>query len=199
LLKKIYLVDVENIGFKTYDSNDDSILVFYITQSSKYSSSLSSNCRIISYQHNGCKDALDFILDTYLGYLIATYGKSVEYIIESNDKGYENVCGFWLEQGYRVTSTTLKLINKLNPKSYKGYVLVRDMTYNDSKRCSNIFRTWLAGSNKDIIRLRENLFHSLNKSGYSKKEIGFIADYLYHCIELEFSGRKEIFSVKAGG
>lgn len=199
MLTKIYLVDVENVGFKPFDIRDDSIKVYYIAPSGKGCTDLPNNCELVSYNHNGCKDALDFILDTYLGFLIATYKKDVEYIIVSNDRGYENVCGFWLEQGYKVTSSTLKSIRKLSPRAYKGYTLVRDMTYNEAKRCSNIFRNYLASANKDRLQLRKNLVHSLQKFGYSNKEIDFIVDYLCTCTELEFNGRKEIFSVGIGG
>lgn len=199
MIKTVYLVDVENVGFKTFDAKDNTIEVYYITPSGKGITELPSNCKLISYKHNGCKDALDFILDTYLGYLIATYQKSVQYVIISNDKGYENVCGFWLEQGYKVTSSTLKSLSRLSPRAYKGYTLVRDMSYNEAKRCSNIFRNYLASTNKDRLQLRDNLVHSLQKFGYSIKEINFIVDYLCTCTELEFSGRKEVFSVNIGG
>lgn len=199
MLNKVYLVDVENVGFKPFDTKDNSIEIYYITPSDKGITEIPSNCKLISYRHNGCKDALDFILDTYLGYLIAKYQKSVEYIIVSNDKGYENVCGFWMEQGYKVTSSTLKSLRALSPKAYKGYTLVRDMTYNEAKQCSNIFRNYLVSANKDKTQLRNNLVHSLQKFGYINKEIDFIVDYLCTCTELEFGDIKEIFSVNIGG
>ena len=183
-INEIYLVDVENVGFININSKSKNYKVFYISSSNfKNVNSLPSNCEVINYKHDGCKDALDFILDTYLGYLIATYGKSVNYHIVSDDRGYENVCGFWLEQGYSVTCNSIG-VRKLTPKQYQGYILIRDMSYNETKRCMNIFKSYLNTDNKNRNQFEVNLLHSLNKYGYSKNEISKIADYLCSNINL---------------
>ena len=52
------------------------------------------------------KNGLDFQLVSYLGYLLKSAGKT-EYIIISNDMGYDCVIHFWKEQGYKVSRMTV--------------------------------------------------------------------------------------------
>ena len=70
---RIYLIDCENVGFSFFTSPND--LVYYFTNESV--SELPFQCNEneihMCLKHTGCKDALDFVIDTYLGYLIRAY------------------------------------------------------------------------------------------------------------------------------
>ena len=56
----------------------------------------------------GTKNALDFQLTSYLGYLIGQGGIDTNYYIVSDDKGFEVVADFWKEQGIDVSCISLK-------------------------------------------------------------------------------------------
>lgn len=106
---RVYVIDCENVGFTFYTSPND--LVYYFTNSSVKELPFICNENEIHMclNHTGCKDALDFIIDTFLGYLIRNYGRNTEYFIISNDKGYNNVSAFWQGLGYKVYTTHITL------------------------------------------------------------------------------------------
>jgi hypothetical protein len=96
--------------------------VYYFCKVSNNSFTLASNEFLFETKHNGCKDALDFIIDSYFGYQIRNFGKSVSYTIVSNDHGFENTVGFWKKQGY---DTKLRSVINLN-----GVILLNDIDRN---------------------------------------------------------------------
>ena len=102
--RKVYLVDTENVGTAWKEllpqkGAKDVIILFYTEHSPgisygdlnvirEYPSSFDM---ILCYPG---KNGLDFQMVSYLGYLIKTAPKS-EYIIVSNDTGYDAVVRFW--------------------------------------------------------------------------------------------------------
>lgn len=110
--KKVYLVDTENVGTVWKEllpakSGTDQILLFY-TENSPYIS-YSDLQAIIQYPNtfemikcNTGKNGLDFQLVSYLGYLLKTASKT-NYIIVSNDFGFDSVAKFWQERGMSVS------------------------------------------------------------------------------------------------
>ena len=103
----VYLIDYENVknvtGFGGLGTQD-TVVFFY-----------SQNANTISFDlhlellgcpakaeyfciRRGGKNALDFQLSTYVGYLVAKCAGE-EIIIISKDKGYENLIAFWRERG----------------------------------------------------------------------------------------------------
>lgn len=105
----IYLVDFENVtsagisGIQKL-TKEDKVYIFYTVNASTLSFAahlnlLSSPAEIIYYNvASGGKNALDFQLSSFLGYLISQ-GKDKDFCIISNDKGYEYVKGFWERNG----------------------------------------------------------------------------------------------------
>jgi hypothetical protein len=59
----------------------------------------------IVYKHQTEKNALDFVLDSFLGYQLARYGLSARYIIISNDKGFDHMIKFWKSYGFNISRT----------------------------------------------------------------------------------------------
>lgn len=107
MAKKVYLVDTENVGaswkylFHTV-SNTDEILLFY-TENTPFLSYTDLDfifpfkdrfTMIKCYTGN---NALDFQLVSYLGYLMKT-GAKTQYIIVSNDTGYDAMVHFWTDR-----------------------------------------------------------------------------------------------------
>ncbi len=104
-----YLVDFENVtsagisGIQKLTKNDK-VYIFYTVNASNLSFTahlnlLSSPAEIIYYNvASGGKNALDFQLSSFLGYLISK-GEEKSFCIVSNDRGYEYVRGFWEKNG----------------------------------------------------------------------------------------------------
>lgn len=99
-----FLVDFENV--KT-----DGIKKLVGTKKGDKIITFSENCKNISLDiienikeqniklsyykaDTGTKNALDFQLSSYLGYLIGKKGDSAKYHIVSNDKGYDCLCSY---------------------------------------------------------------------------------------------------------
>ena len=106
-----FFIDYENISGDSINSieqlkNKDHIIFFYTKQhmnvSLNFLNSLELNC-CAKTAITGTKNALDFQLSSYLGYLIGKKSKSsAKYFIVSNDKGYDCLCSFWKNQGIKV-------------------------------------------------------------------------------------------------
>ena len=100
-----YLVDYENV--KTGGLNgitklmkEDKVIIFYSENADTLTFGLhrriNESVADISFirVEVGCKNALDFQLVSYLGYLVAQY-KDEKYFIISNDNGFTSVKKFW--------------------------------------------------------------------------------------------------------
>lgn len=112
-----YLVDYENVkvdGMSGVDQLEktDSVCIFYSENASTLTfelhESLNRSQAAIVFQkvEVGVKNALDFQLSTYLGYLISeNEGKNETYYIVSEDKGLAILTGYWAERGANVETT----------------------------------------------------------------------------------------------
>lgn len=107
-----YLIDYENTGENGLEGIEDlesggRVIIFYSENADKMSFDLHQRlreCRAgIEFKKikTGKKNALDFQLATYLGYLIAKDGDS-QFCIVSKDLGYEVLLEFWKEQGIQL-------------------------------------------------------------------------------------------------
>lgn len=105
----VYLIDFENVtsagisGIQRL-SKEDKVYIFYTVNASNMSFAahmnlLSSPAEVIYYNvTSGGKNALDFQLASFLGFLISK-GEDKEFYIISNDKGYDHVKSFWERSG----------------------------------------------------------------------------------------------------
>lgn len=191
---RIYLIDCENVGFSFFTSPND--LVYYFTNESV--SELPFQCNEneihMCLKHTGCKDALDFVIDTYLGYLIRAYGKNTEYFIISNDKGYDNVSAFWQQMGYNVYTNPHKIRNRFEDNVSKKYFDINPANDIDAKidnisknifdglsieyqvKINNIYASWARSKKKERSVLNKDMARCLH-SVISKKDIGTLVDY----------------------
>ena len=131
----IFLIDYENVnesGFKGILNcqKDDLIYIFYTKNGSTLSFDshklLEEAKPKIEYfnAENGSKNALDFQLSSFLGYLITSHPNEQFYII-SKDKGYEVLIKFWSSfKGLKVKIGLLpNLVIKNSPKIVKEIIL----------------------------------------------------------------------------
>lgn len=123
----IYLVDFENvrsddlIGVSRLEA-EDRVILFYSEKADKISIGLHRRIMeskaVFEYRKAdvGAKDALDFQLVTYLGYLIAA-NSSERYCLVSNDHGFDYAANFWRKQKYdvRLMSSIAPLDNARRP------------------------------------------------------------------------------------
>jgi hypothetical protein len=103
---RIFLVDMENVPHLTSLSklaHDDFVILFYTenTPAMKMDTlrnMLDTNALIRCKKvHVGTRNALDFQLSSYMGYLISVY-PNASFIIISQDTGYDVVRKFWAEE-----------------------------------------------------------------------------------------------------
>lgn len=129
--RKIFLIDTENVNttwkwLLTSITKLDNIILFYTENSpgipySDLKDILNAQKTIEMISCFTGKNGLDFQLVSYLGFLIKTAPKT-EYIIVSNDSGYEAVIKFWKESGIKVSRLTVpqitkKVQNQLEPEN----------------------------------------------------------------------------------
>lgn len=105
----VYLVDFENVSSAGISgiqklTKEDKVYIFYTVNASNMSFAahlnlLSSPAEVVYYNvASGGKNALDFQLASFLGYLICQ-GKEKKFCIISNDRGFEYVKTFWERNG----------------------------------------------------------------------------------------------------
>jgi len=110
-MKRIFLIDTENVGRTFLDGIDkikhtDKLILFHYEKAASYPKDIlyeiiKSGC---SYEmqdmQTHTKNAMDFQICSYLGILAAQYKSKAEYYIVSKDKGYD---------------AALELLNRMNP------------------------------------------------------------------------------------
>lgn len=110
-----YLVDYENVkahgldGITSLDSSD--VLVIFYSENAdsltfELHRTLNESKAEISYQKVdvGTKNALDFQLATYLGYLVRdNEGKDSSYYIVTKDQGYTSLVSYWKKRNVDVS------------------------------------------------------------------------------------------------
>lgn len=114
-----FLVDFENVrtdGIKDmkWVQEGDAMVVFYSENCKSITLDVLDSIIALKLKYSsfkvkvGTKNALDFQLTSYLGYLIGQGGMDTNYYIVSDDKGFEVVADFWKEQGIDVSCISLK-------------------------------------------------------------------------------------------
>ena len=114
-----FLVDFENVrtdGIKDLKGvqEGDAMVVFYSENCKSITLDVLDSIIALKLKYSsfkvkvGKKNALDFQLTSYLGYLIGQGGMDTNYYIVSDDKGFEVVADFWKEQGIDVSCISLK-------------------------------------------------------------------------------------------
>lgn len=113
-----YLVDYENVkadGMYGVDQlgKKDCVCIFYSENASTLTFGLREKLNqtkgkiVLQKVEVGVKNALDFQLSTYLGYLISeNEGKNETYYIVSEDKGLAILTGYWAERGENVKTAS---------------------------------------------------------------------------------------------
>ncbi len=172
-----FLIDYENVSASGLDgletlSREDVVYIFYTENADRLTFDahrrlIESQAQIRYYKvESGTKNALDFQLSTYLGYLIAGSAGESYYII-SKDSGFDGVVNFWGKQNVKLlrmpnldvvntrqahnelqeklselleqsdVQTVLELIDKYKTKQGLNNALMKQF---DNKKTSEIYR-----------------------------------------------------------
>ena len=184
-----YLIDYENIkrvsGFNTL-TEKDTVVFFYSQNANSMTFDLhfeldkSLAAKAYFKLQCGSKNALDFHLSSYVGYLVASHPNEKICII-SNDKGFECIVAFWKEQGHNVELVTNICVNAKDesasakvvcaePESSKVSDSVFDLLKQHAKKlnlsneqCSKIVE--IVNSSKTKQAINNNLMKLFRDSG----------------------------------
>lgn len=122
--KKVYLIDSENVGdvwvthIMEFAKLQDEIVVFY-TQKSPYMSYenirklMETDREIVFIKCVEGQNALDFQLVTELGYRIGNENDKAEYVVVTNDTGFDAAVRYWKTQGKQVKRYNVKFCQML--------------------------------------------------------------------------------------
>jgi hypothetical protein len=123
-----YLVDFENIGTDGIKDlagvkANDFMILFYSDQCKNITLDVIDSIARLHLQFRaykvktGTKNALDFQLSSYLGYLIGKGEADSRFYIVSNDKGYDCLCEYWKAQNVKVERITLQEAEPVKEKN----------------------------------------------------------------------------------
>lgn len=109
----LFLVDYENVSASGLSgleklTEEDVVYIFYTENADRltfdaHQRLLESRARVRYYKvESGTKNALDFQLVSFLGYMVHEHGQAAVYHIISKDSGFDSVCRFWEKQNIKV-------------------------------------------------------------------------------------------------
>lgn len=142
----IYYVDCENVGLRHISqvfSND--FKVIYFTSKNLRVKELQSNEEEIVCSLDRRKDAMDYIIDTYLGYNLTKYDINTKHHIVSNDTGFDNVIMFWTSKGYSIDRSCLHIYDKENNEpNTVGELefMIRRLTNRNKFKLFDTYKRW---------------------------------------------------------
>lgn len=206
---KFSFIDYENLKGNVINTlsfnTDETVYIFYTNSDTKIDMDVIAHITRYTYNvkfyhvENGMKDALDFQLSTFLGYIIGKNkdtNKDNEYVIYSADKGFDKVVNFWKTR-YNINiyrkfkhneenNTEDKQIFEINPlKEQYTKEIERKQVVKQHITEKDIMSLNLGNYTYDIIKIcnktrTKEQIH--NKIAYLVKDSGY-ASYLYKQIK----------------
>lgn len=156
-----YFVDTENVGLTWTEilktcSYKDKIFLFYTENAAKLDWQkvqcvLNSRANVYAEECSTGTNALDFQLVSALGHQIGAYKanheetEECEYIIISNDKGYDPVLNFWDKRGINIKRLSEQPVQRKIPKMPKEKdeeAIILDCFYRDEKAIRSVCARW---------------------------------------------------------
>ena len=183
---RYYFIDYENVhqsglnGIEKLTENDK-LIIFYTTNAetltfSLYEKLILCKAEIQLYKVQcGGKNALDFQLATFLGYILGQ-NTDIDCHIISNDKGYEYVRSFWKEKNVKIkiSSDIEGNILKLLPAVVPAPVVVKketdfdkavkplNLSKSDKDALLKIFND--SSSVKDISKRKQSISNTITQT-----------------------------------
>lgn len=179
-MKKIYLVDLENVGkegIKNIESLtlDDQVHLFSTEKAGNVNMKHVFTRRTVVNGHivpEG-NQSVDKHIVSFLGYLLGKFGDKFSYIIISKDKGYERILDFWREEGgFKNISRTDRIPSSLP----EGKVKSADTKPAGKVRNAGKIRT--AEKKVPDADLAEYMKNELRSRHYTENAVEKIADFV---------------------
>lgn len=181
----IYYVDCENVGLKHILQKREDYKVIYFTNKDLRVKDLKENEQEFVCSLDRRKDALDYIIDTCLGYSIANNNKNVRHHIVSNDTGFDNVVIFWLNQGFKVSRSCLhnysdseevQSIERIELKELE--FLVRRLTNRNRFKLYTTYKRFDATSSTDMEELARKIKTLKLVKDYTNEDLNKLVDLI---------------------
>ena len=141
----IYYVDCENVGLRHItQSFSKDFKVIYFTSKNLRVKDLQENEEELVCSLDRRKDALDYIIDTYLGYSLTLYDKNTRHHIVSNDTGFDNVITFWKDKGYNLDRSCLHnydFVQSITSEKELDF-MVRRLTNRNRFKLFDTYKRW---------------------------------------------------------
>ena len=191
---KYYFMDYENVRISGFDGiekleKNDIIYAIYSEQSKAFSLDILEKAQkqgiiIEAYKVNvGNKNALDFQLSSFLGYIV---GKSedndCEYIIVSKDTGYDKVVEFWANRNkriYRLINLFEKANNNLTNSNEEKVIV--EVASDNSTPTSDVKTKELGKEDlkkENMLQItKEELMQVLSKEEYSDRILEIVNSF----------------------
>lgn len=141
----IYYVDCENVGLRHItQSFDKNFKVLYFTSKNLRVKDLQDNEEELVCSLDRRKDALDYIIDTYLGYNLTLYDKATRHHIVSNDTGFDNVITFWRDKGYIIDRSCLHNYDSVPESNSENELdfMIRRLTNRNRFKLFDTYKRW---------------------------------------------------------
>ena len=189
LMETFYLVDFENVhngGITNIESlsKDDYVYIFSTQNATDIDNKYFWLKNIERYLVPVRKQSLDMHLVSYLGYLLATYGKQCSYVIVSNDKDYDNIISFWKEEGYPNISRKSAIPGKVNAQNETSTKTTNSKTASNTQTVNNKINAGMdyEFTGEDRSELNQFMQHGLVAAGYDRNTSNIICKYVVaHC------------------
>lgn len=186
MARKIFLVDTENVGTRwkhlfEIASSTDKIILFYTDNTPHLSYTdleiIKSNCDRFTMEkcYTG-NNALDFQLISYMGYHMKSSTKS-QFIIVSNDCGYDSVIHFWKDRGRDIIRMKTIELDNINNKQIANSQ-EKDTKTSDEEIEQKLCEIEVAADSKKKITSKNKPSLSLQKKSHHIVEKDVIKDVL---------------------
>ncbi len=207
-----YLIDFENVGSDGLNgveqlTEKDTVVIFYSTNSNRISIEMHriicKSSAVFEYQEItvGGRNALDFQLSTYLGFLLSQNNNDTFFII-SKDHGFEHVIKFWTNMmpQYNLSTEIIRQnmiclpVEKIETTEENMHLPPDSDISEDTQNCESVINDTICESQdslndvaKVIISL-DNIVSKTNLQKQLKSELGneqgvCIYKYINHNLE----------------
>lgn len=176
-IKHIYLVDIENTGPHNMDESEikpNSLVVYFTSNHSRRMTNLRRRETFVEKEFyrkiTPAPNAMDFVITATLGWFVREYGQSAEYILVSNDKGYDTCIEMLTDEGYRVNRARADYAKYLSLEKQDSDSTDKDKASADL-RAKKILSLLTEKRRKSIVHLSSVWEHSTKKGLQNRDEV----------------------------
>lgn len=143
----VFLIDYENVNYNGLDGietlgNDDEVALFYSSKASSIPLELTirisqskASFRYLKVKRTG-KNYLDFQLSALSGYIVATSSQT-EFVVISNDTGFDSVLDFWNNQDFVNRKIRFRRQSKIKAEDNKNIENIKPANESAEKNSNN--------------------------------------------------------------